>query len=410
MTVQVSKKHVPVEKYFTRPEDEAFFQTFSFAPETPEEYLHRALKGLPVEIESDEDTISFRVEDEENKKACMEALRGYYETYPVHITRMFGSYVLLVGGKDGLRAVRATQIPIRHCPLMKKLLTEVGGATATGLLERVSAADGTDQNELMCELINDVVIDGGYFDTSRPLNSCEANVLFGASETIYSAFGSGLVDAAVIVSNNLGTIITTNASATQGAVKRMTGLFYTSPSAELMDRCEEAGIIPVFPYTAEIDQTAGVKLAIEKGFKRIAVTVAAADNRIWPEIARLEKEHSVLIYKFGLCSTGISDETAGYMKEYADLVWSCASRAVKEQIEPNAVAQVGLRIPVHIMTENGWDIVRNHLKTLPLMTDPDSVVLTKGDDKPILANRGGKLDCVRKGDIKGCVDCPYPCV
>ena len=43
-----------------------------------------------------------------------------------------------------------------------------------------------------------------------------------------------------------------------------------------MDRCEEAGIIPVFPYTAEIDQTAGVKLAIEKGFKRIAVTVAAA--------------------------------------------------------------------------------------------------------------------------------------
>ena len=76
MTVQIRKKHVPVEEYFTRPEDEAFFQTFSFAPETPEEYLHRALKGLPVEIDSDEDTISFRVEDEENKKACMEALRA----------------------------------------------------------------------------------------------------------------------------------------------------------------------------------------------------------------------------------------------------------------------------------------------------------------------------------------------
>jgi hypothetical protein len=46
-----------------------------------------------------------------------------------------------------------------------------------------------------------------------------------------SAFQSNLIDAAVIVSNNLGTIITTNASSTQGSVKRMTGLFYTSPSA-----------------------------------------------------------------------------------------------------------------------------------------------------------------------------------
>ena len=76
MTVQVSKKHVPVEKYFTRPEDEAFFQTFSFAPETPEEYLHRALKGLPVEIESDEDTQSFRDDAGETTQAAIGARRG----------------------------------------------------------------------------------------------------------------------------------------------------------------------------------------------------------------------------------------------------------------------------------------------------------------------------------------------
>ena len=67
----------------------------------------------------------------------------------------------------------------------------------------------------MCELIDEVVIKGGYFDTSRPLNSCEVNVLFGASETMSSAFEAGLIDAAVIVSNNLGTIITTDQSNTQ---------------------------------------------------------------------------------------------------------------------------------------------------------------------------------------------------
>ena len=408
MTVSIAKKTVPVEKYYKRPEDAEFFRSFSFAPETLEDFLARELPE--IRIGSDESAVSFEIDDARDEARCLEAVRRYYETYPVHITRMFGSYVLLVGTEGGLRAVRATPIPIRHCPLMKKLLTEVGGETATRLLEQVANADDGDQNATMCRLINEVVIDGGYFDTSRPLNSCEANVLFGASETIFSAFASKLVDAAVIVSNNLGTIITTNASATQGAVKRMTGLFYTSPSAELMDRCAEAGIIPVFPYTAEIDQVEGVRMAIEKGYKRIAVTIASQDNCLWPEIAKLEREHGVTIYKFGLCSTGITEDTARIMQEYSDLIWSCASKAVKELIEPNALAQVGLRIPVHIMTERGWEIVRNHLKVLPGTADLDAVTLQTGKDKPILLNTRGGITCIHKENIKGCVDCPYPCV
>ena len=410
MTIQIRKKRVPAERYFTSQEDGAFFKEFSFAPETIEAYLERTLADGKAQISSDNDTLTFTVRDEADGKACLEAVRGYYERWPVHITRMFGSYVLLTGEGEKLRAVRATPIPIRHCPLMKKLLTEVGGETATTLLARVADADTTDQSELMCELINKVVIEGGYFDTSRPLNSCEANVLFGASETIYSAFEAGLVDAAVIVSNNLGTIITTNAPATQGAVKRMTGLFYTSPSAELAERCAGAGIIPVFPYTAEIDQVAGVQAAVEKGFRKIAVTLAAKDNIRWPEIEEIEKESGALIYKFGLCSTGISDETAEAMRGHTDLVWSCASRAVREYIEPNAVAQVGLRIPVHIMTERGWEIVKQHLRAQPHTADLDGVVLSTGEDKPILANRHDGIACIRKAEVKGCIDCPYPCV
>ena len=47
-------------------------------------------------------------------------------------------------------------------------------------------------------------------------------------------------------------LITTNESNTQGAVKRMTGLFYTTPNKTIMDRAFESNIIPVYPYTAEI--------------------------------------------------------------------------------------------------------------------------------------------------------------
>ena len=98
------------------------------------------------------------------------------------------------------------------------------------------------------------------------------------------------------------------------------------------------------------------------------------------------------------------------MRQYADLVWSCASKAVKEQIEPNAIAQVGLRIPVHIMTPRGGEIVSHHLRTLPRTVEPDSVTPVSGEDKPILINRSGGIACIRKTEITGCVDCPTPCV
>ena len=275
------------------------------------------------------------------------------------------------------------------------------------MLETLKTEDKELQTKAMCHLINEVVIKGGYFDTSRPLNSCEANVLFGASEIMSSAFKSNLIDAAVIVSNNLGTIITTNDSNTQGAVKRMTGLFYTSPSPDIIKTAQEASIIPVFPVTASIDQLEGVKRAISLGYKKIAVSVAADDNILHSKLSELEI-NGVEIYKFGLCSTGIREEVALAMQNHADVIWSCASKYVKELIEPAAIAQVGLKIPVHIMTKRGWELVKNHL--LLNGTEELEETLTKGDEKPIYINEKGKIKMIQKKDIKKCTTCPYPCI
>lgn len=339
--------------------------------------------------------------------AILKAIEQFYEEKEMHVTRMFGSYVLLQRLEAELRAVLATEVPIEYCPLMIKLLKEVGGDKAEALLQALKNKDKEMQKHAMMELINEVVIKGGYFDTSRPLNSCEANVLFGASEILSSAFQSNLLDAAVIVSNNLGTIITTNAGSTQGAVKRMTGLFYTSPSAELMATAKKEGIVPVFPITASIDQLEGVKRAISLGYKRIAVTVAASDNYLLEKIAKLEKD-GVKIYKFGLCSTGVSRETAMIMKEYADVIWSCASRWVRDLIEPSAIAQVGGKIPVHIMTEDAWPLVQNHLQ---VMSGQDfDVSLEAGDNKPIVLNQGSGFKLIRKKDMYPCTGCPHPCI
>lgn len=335
-----------------------------------------------------------------------ECIRDYYNEHEMHITRMFGSYILL-GKEDGkLKARKATPIPIQYCPLMVKLLKEVGGDYASTLLETLHTEDIELQTKMMCHLIDEIVIKNGYFDTGRPLNSCEANVLFGASETMSSAFQEGMIDAAVIVSNNLGTIITTNASNTQGAVKRMTGLFYTSPSREIMETAKEAGIIPVYPYTATINQLEGVKKAIRLGYKNIAVSVAASDNILHEALKELEK-NGITIYKFGLCSTGIDSKTATIMGKNADVIWTCASKNVKEFVEPNAIAQIGIKIPVHVMTEKGFQIVRSHLMRMGF--DENEIKLTKGEAKPVFINEKGKIKVLQKRMLHRCVDCPQPC-
>lgn len=332
-----------------------------------------------------------------------EVIRDFYSKKEMHITRMFGSYVILERIDGELKAVEATPVPIKYCPLMVKLLREVGGSNSDEFIEAIRTENVDVQVKMMCELIDNVVIKGGYFDTNRPLNSCEANVLFGASETISSAFKSNMLDAAIIVSNNLGTIITTNDTNTQGAVKRMTGLFYTSPDKNIMEEAINSKIIPVFPYSAKIDQVEGVKEAIRRGYKRIAVTLAAYDNELWEEIAKLEN-NGIVIYKFGLCSTGISRKTAQMMLENADIVWSCASKYVKELIEPNAIAQVGIKIPVHIMTGKGWELVRNHLAFM-VSQEIEDVTLLKGDEKPVFLNSEDGIKRLVKKDIKRCNDC-----
>jgi len=340
----------------------------------------------------------------------LQTIRRFFDDKGLHITRMFGSYILLKKIDDELKAVKATPIPIKYCPLMIKLLREVGGDLADNLIQSLHTQDEKMQTEMMCQLINQIVINGGYFDTNRPLNSCEANVVFGASETMSSAFKTQMIDAAVIVSNNLGTIITTNDLNTQGAVKRMTGLFHTSPNETIVNTALNEGIIPIFPYTATIDQLEGVEKAISLGYKKIAVSVAAYDNWLHEKLFALEKQYNVTIYKFGLCSTGIDKETAEKMQKYADVIWSCASKYVKEFVEPNAIAQVGIKIPVHIMTQQGWEIVKNHLSLISNKNNLEDVLLQNGEEKPVILNSNGEIKLTRKKNIYSCADCPHPCI
>ena len=98
------------------------------------------------------------------------------------------------------------------------------------------------------------------------------------------------------------------------------------------------------------------------------------------------------------------------MLKSADIVWSCASKYVKKYIEPNAIAQVGIKIPVHIMTKKGWELVKNHLEFMSISNYLDDVTLCEGDEKPVILNQGKSLKLVSKKEVHNCNDCPHPCI
>ena len=98
------------------------------------------------------------------------------------------------------------------------------------------------------------------------------------------------------------------------------------------------------------------------------------------------------------------------MKENADVVWTCASKYVTELIEPNAIAQVGIKIPVHIMTAQGWEIVKNHLVFMNDELSKENIELVKGEEKPVFLNSKDNIKVLKKKQIRKCSDCPNPCV
>ncbi len=314
--------------------------------------------------------------------------------YPdVHITRRAGAYILVLDGK----AVYATESVIDYCPLAKMLFTR-----------HSYGKDMPFKEKLIKEMNEQAIGEFKMFSGQRSLRECEAKVPFGSSEISMDAMRKGLYEALVQVCDGVGTVITFDPEHSQGVGAVMTGTFYTTPIDELVKKCHQENVFPVFPETGEIDQLTGVKAAIRLGKKNIAVSTAVGFNRNLGDIAALETD-DIKIYRFALCSTGIDEETAQAMAKYADIAWSCASKPAREIIAPKALIQIGLKIPVYVMTERGWDITKNRLETIDPELASQDIPLGKGY---IIAHDGKqKLRLIHSSQVReGLVDSPRPLV
>jgi len=279
----------------------------------------------------------------------------------LHITRKACALVAISNGN----IIKMEKPQVHHCPLFKTMFA----------YEELNENNIKNKFDWQCR-------EWGMFTCHRKICDDKIMVPFGASEMMMYALKKKSVDAAITVCDGAGTVITSNPAVVQGIGAYMNGLFYTTPIPEVISNIENnssknSSSAVLSPKNAEIDQFKGVKLALEKGFKKIAVTVRGDEEKTIQKIRELEedltKNNDLKIIIIAICNTGISKKQAEVIRDNSDLAWACASKYIRDIAGPYAILQVGMKIPVFVLTENGLDFVTSY--------SSDSVVREKLIDK-----------------------------
>jgi len=217
----------------------------------------------------------------------------------------------------------------------------------------------------------------GMCTPRRDVLATEDFVGFGASELLSSGMRAGMIDAAVLASDGAGTVVVTTPQVVQGIGGRMSGLVSTTPIKEVMDRIETHGGFVLDHQTAKLDQPAGVDLAVKKGYRNIAVTVAGPDAA---EIIRRNYPDTLI---FVVHTSGLSEDEARRLSAVVDLVTGCASKAVRHIIGPKALLQAGASIPIFALTTRGKELIARRIveSKAPLFLKNSRLPVT-GDQEP----------------------------
>jgi len=198
----------------------------------------------------------------------------------------------------------------------------------------------------------------GMYGTNRILDAHEVAVSFGASEIINNAMVEGLVDAAVVVCEGAGTVVVDRPEVLQGIGAHMTGLLSTEPIREIQDGLKKRGCV-LLDDSCTINQFEGFKKAVESGFLKIAVTIDGQGAFEATRIKAISKDSMRQPIILAVHTTGISEDEALALANNCDIVWACASKAVRDVVGKRAKLQIGVSIPVFALTFEGKRLILN---------------------------------------------------
>jgi putative methanogenesis marker protein 8 len=236
---------------------------------------------------------------------------------------------------------------VKRCPLRSHLYGREG-----------------ESRETVKQVLESHIKDLGMYTSDRNFNLVDDPVSFGASEMIMDAMRDGLLDAAVCVCEGVGTVVITRPEVVETIGAHMTGIISTSPIPEIRKSLLRRGSI-ILDKKCTIDQVKGFQKAVKVGYRRVAITIVASRpedaERIRAQAMKLQAEALI----FAVHSTGIDEKQATRLAESCDIVWSCASQAVRDVIGPRALMQIGTGIPVFALTRLGKLIMLNRALSMP---------------------------------------------
>jgi len=273
-----------------------------------------------------------------------------------HIIEAIGRSRIVI--RNG-RVVEVGEPRIKDCPLAKRFaypIRDMGTDSVKANIEHRIKSFG------MCTPDREV-IDNREF------------VGFSASELLSFGLKAGIIDAAVLACDGAGTVVVTKPAMAQGVGGRMSGLFKTSPHQTVIERIENEGGFVLDHKHAAMDQVAGVALAADRGFEKIAVTIAH------PEVAIAIRQIHPETLIFAVHVTGLTLEEVMVLSSTTDLITGCASKTIREVAGPRALIQAGITIPIFGMTKKGKELILEKIRM------SDEQVLIKPTKLPSLGDQ-----------------------
>ena len=186
----------------------------------------------------------------------------------------------------------------------------------------------------------------------------EDTMSFGTSETLKTNMINGNVDCVVGACEGVGTLLIDDADLVQGVGGRVSALISTTPIDEVMDKVGRENVLN--PETAELNPLKGLEMAIERGYKNIAITIIPTE--MVKDLRQHPKPKDVNIYIFVAHTTNVSKKEADMLFDYADVISGCSSINIRETAEERKPYYAGKKVPLYAVTENGKRLLNERLE------------------------------------------------
>jgi putative methanogenesis marker protein 8 len=222
--------------------------------------------------------------------------------------------------------------------------------------------------EFIRKNINFRIKDFGMCTPERIVEMDDA-VTVGISEILKTNMEMGNIDCVVGACEGAGTVIMTNSRIVQGVGARVSGLVSTTPIPEVIEKLEQKDSVVLNSETAELNQLEGLKLAIDNGYKNIAVTILP--SQMVREIREYPVDNDVNVYIFVAHTTGANPDEVKMLFDNADIVTACASKAIDEYVDKYEPYYYGLKVPIFCASEDGRRLLDTRLEKIgkPLSTN-----------------------------------------